>query len=50
MNLDNLIKEYQNLGYEYADASSKVCQDIILSKIARSQFLVTTQPLNKKIC
>ncbi len=39
MNLDLLIKEYQNNGYKYIDASSKVCQDVILSKISKSTFL-----------
>lgn len=39
MNLDSLVKEYQSIGYKYVDASSKVCQDIILSKISKSPFL-----------
>ncbi len=39
INLNNLIKEYLKKGYEYPDARSKVCQDIILSKISKSPFL-----------
>lgn len=39
MNLETLIKEYQNLGYEYADAISNVCQDIILLKISKSPYI-----------
>lgn len=39
LNLDTLIKEYQSSGYKYVDASSKVCQDIILLKISKSPFL-----------
>ena len=38
MNLEELINEYINTGYDYTDASSKVCQDIILFKISNSSF------------
>ena len=38
MNLEELIHEYINTGYDYTDASSKVCQDIILFKISNSSF------------
>ena len=38
MNLEELINEYTNTGYDYTDASSKVCQDIILLKISNSNF------------
>lgn len=38
MNIRDLIDNYQNAGYEYADASSKVCQDIILFEIFNSKF------------
>ena len=38
MNLEELINEYINTGYNYTDASSKVCQDIILFKISNSSF------------
>lgn len=39
MNLEDLIIQYQNEGYSYDDARSKVCQDIILSKISRSPYI-----------
>ena len=38
MNLNDLISEYMKLGYKRIEASSKVCQDIILSKISKSNF------------
>ena len=38
MNIESMIEEYTNIGYEYADASSKVCQDILLLKISNSSF------------
>jgi len=39
MKLKDLIQEYLNMGYEYADVRSKVCQDIILLKISKSPYL-----------
>lgn len=39
MDLEDLIIEYQNKGYSYGDASSKVCQDILLSKISKSPYI-----------
>lgn len=38
MNIEEMINEYVTKGYEYADASSKVCQDILLLKISSSSF------------
>lgn len=38
MNIESMIEEYAKAGYEYADASSKVCQDILLLKISNSSF------------
>ena len=38
MNIRDLIRIYRNDGYVIADAESKVCQDIILSKISKSRF------------
>ena len=38
MNLEELILEYINTGYDYTEASSKVSQDIILFKIFNSNF------------
>lgn len=38
MNIGKMIEEYTNMGYEYADASSKVSQDILLLKISNSSF------------
>mgnify|MGYP003571277045 CR=1 FL=1 len=38
MNIEKMIEEYTKMGYEYADASSKVCQDILLLKISNSSF------------
>lgn len=39
MNLGELIIQYQNRGYSYDDASSKVCQDILLFKISKSPYI-----------
>lgn len=39
MNLNNLVNNYLLLGYEIADAESKVCQDLILYKIGKSKYL-----------
>lgn len=38
MNIANMIDEYISMGYEQVDAEAKVCQDIILVKIANSKF------------
>lgn len=38
MNIRDAIIIYQSQGYEYADAESKVSQDIILSKIENSRY------------
>ena len=38
MNIEETIKNYQKLGYEFEEAESKVCQDIILLKISKSKF------------
>lgn len=38
MNLDELITSYREDGYSLLDARSTVCQDIILSKISKSNF------------
>lgn len=38
MNLNDLVNNYLLLGYEVADAQSKVCQDLILYKIAKSKY------------
>lgn len=38
MNLEDIIRKYINDGYELNDAKSKVAQDIILSKICKSNF------------
>lgn len=38
MNLNNLVNNYLSLGYEIADAESKVCQDLILYKIGKSKY------------
>lgn len=38
MNIQTLIDEYVNNGYNYDDASAKVCQDILLIKISNSKF------------
>ena len=37
MNINNLVNKYLSLGYEIADAQSKVCQDLILYKIGKSK-------------
>ena len=36
MNLSNMVKEMQELGYEPDDARARVCQDIILKAISQS--------------
>lgn len=38
MNIKDAILFYQNKGYEYADAESKVSQDIVLSKMWNSKY------------
>lgn len=38
MNLEKLRRVYLNSGYTLANASAKICQDIILSKIAKSKM------------
>ena len=38
MNIEKMIEEYTKIGYSFADASSKVCQDILLLKISNSIF------------
>jgi len=38
MNIKSLVKNYMDIGYEVVEAESKVCQDIILLKIAKSRF------------
>ena len=38
MNIEEAIEKYQELGYEFEEAESKVCQDIILLKISQSKF------------
>lgn len=38
MNIEAMIEDYTKIGYNYEDASSKVCQDIILLKISNSVF------------
>ena len=38
MNLNDLVNKYLLLGYEIADAQSKVCQDLILYKIGKSKY------------
>lgn len=38
MNIEETIENYQRLGYEFEEAESKVCQDIILLKISKSKF------------
>ena len=38
MNLEVMIKKYTEINYTYEDASSKVCQDILLLKISKSVF------------
>ncbi len=39
MNIQDLIKEYHNIGYNTRDAIAKVGQDIILSKISKSPYI-----------
>lgn len=38
MNLEQLRRIYLNSGYTLANASAKICQDIILNKISKSQM------------
>ena len=38
MNIQDCITNYLNNGYQYNDAISKVCQDIILLKLSNSRF------------
>ena len=38
MNLEKLRRIYLDSGYSLANASAKICQDIILSKISKSQM------------
>lgn len=38
MNIEELIEKYQKFGYEFEEAESKVCQDILLLKISQSKF------------
>lgn len=38
MNIEELVKTYLKNEYGIIDAESKVCQDIILLKIANSRF------------
>ncbi len=38
MNIKEAITIYQKKGYEYGDAESKVCQEIVLSKIGSSRY------------
>jgi len=38
MNIEELVQDYLKAGYGVIDAESKVCQDIILLKIANSRF------------
>lgn len=38
MDIQKLLEKYQDNGYDYEDASSKVCQDIILLKLYNSKF------------
>ena len=38
MNINEFIEKYQELGYGFEEAESKVCQDIILLKISQSKF------------
>ncbi len=38
MNLENLRKKYLNNGFSLANASAKICHDIILNKISKSKM------------
>lgn len=38
MNLERLRRIYLNSGYSFANASAKICQDIILNKISKSKM------------
>lgn len=44
MNLEQSIEEYEKMGYEFEEAESKVCQDIILLKISKSKFSKNITP------
>ena len=39
MNIEEMIEEYTKIGYNYEDASSKVCQDILLLKISKTYLI-----------
>jgi hypothetical protein len=39
MDINYLIQKYINIGYNRIDATSKVCQDIILYKRAQNNWL-----------
>ena len=36
MNLSNMVRKMQELGYEADDAGARVCQDIVLKAISKS--------------
>lgn len=38
MNIEQSIENYEKMGYEFEEAESKFCQDIILLKISKSKF------------
>lgn len=38
MNLAGLIQKYRNMGYNYANATAGICQDILLYKISNTKF------------
>lgn len=38
MDLKEMRQNYINDGYDFLDASAKVCQDILLAKISKSIF------------
>ena len=40
MNLEDIVRKYVEENYDLIDARSKVAQDIILSKISKSRFIV----------
>lgn len=41
MNIQELLEKYQDNGYDYEDASSKVCQDIIVNVLEYLRNLET---------
>lgn len=52
MNLNNLLKEYLDDNYEYANAVSKVCQDVIFVNfliIYPYNFKIKLSHLNAKM-